>query len=371
MKCRKCHREIDDDSSYCKYCGTKQKTEKRTRRGNGEGSVYKEKNGTWTVELTVGYKVNDGDKAKRVRKKQRGFKTKKEAIEHIPQLSAKNVKKNYTIEHYWQEYKNSELKTISANRQRHYKYCYEKMQPLHFRDIRELELKDLNDAVDLLGTSYYQQRDGKTVLSKIYQIAMLTDDVHQNLALHITLPDHDEKSPDPFTREELEKLWTAYSNGVDFVSYILLMTYTGMMPGELRQLAKPMVDLEHRIVNGDGLKTEVRRSSSIVLPDCIIPILSDLIESSEMLLCPYSKSEFYSKYYAALKSAGVEKHTPYACRHTTATALTWTNTNPAIIQKVMRHAKITTTQRYIHTSEDQKLEAVNSLPSALPSAKEN
>ena len=362
MKCRKCHREIDDDSVYCKYCGNKQ-VYRASSRGNGQGSIYKDKNGTWTLEIVVGYKTGEDGKSRKVRKKKRGFKTKKEAQEYVPILKKKRIEKNYTVDHYWEQYKDSDLVKLSEGRQRHYKYCYEKMELLHYRDIRDLEIQDLNDAVKLLGSSYYQQRDGKTVLSKIYQIAMLTDDVRQNMALHISLPEHEEKSPDPFSKEDMEKFWKAYHEGIDFANYILIMIYTGMMPGELRQLTKNMIDLEHHTINGDGLKTEVRRSAAIVLPDCIVPILDKLIKSRDtLLLCPYTETAFYNHYYKALKAAGVEKHPPYSCRHTTATALTWTNTNPAIIQKVMRHAKITTTQRYIHTDENQKLEAVNSLP---------
>lgn len=52
---------------------------------------------------------------------------------------------------------------------------------------------------------------------------------------------------------------------------------------------------------------------------------------------------------------------PYSCRHSTATALAMQNIAPSIIQKVMRHAKFSTTQSYIHVDVSPMLEAVNRL----------
>ena len=51
--------------------------------------------------------------------------------------------------------------------------------------------------------------------------------------------------------------------------------------------------------------------------------------------------------------------TPYACRHTTASALTLQDIPPSVIQEVMRHTKFTTTQRYIHIGVAPMLDAVN------------
>ena len=74
-----------------------------------------------------------------------------------------------------------------------------------------------------------------------------------------------------------------------------------------------------------------------------------------------NKDRFYKEYYAALERAGVRGLTPYSCRHTTATALALGNIAPSVIQQVMRHAKFTTTQRYIHPDRASALAEVNTM----------
>ena len=49
------------------------------KRGNGQGSVYKMKNGKWRAEWTLGYKA-DGT---RVSKRKGGFQTKKDALQFL------------------------------------------------------------------------------------------------------------------------------------------------------------------------------------------------------------------------------------------------------------------------------------------------
>ena len=53
--CIKCGKPLPmEDALYCCYCGKKQniKVKAKKTRGNGEGSVYKQPNGKWTVEVT-------------------------------------------------------------------------------------------------------------------------------------------------------------------------------------------------------------------------------------------------------------------------------------------------------------------------------
>ena len=56
-----------------------------------------------------------------------------------------------------------------------------------------------------------------------------------------------------------------------------------------------------------------------------------------------------------------QKLPPYSCRHTTATALAMKNIDPFTIKEIMRHTKITTTQRYVHPDMKGMVDAVNQL----------
>lgn len=364
MRCKKCHKYYDDSFSFCPWCGLAKNAPKRSRRGNGTGSVYKEKYG-WTAAVTFGYSTDADGKVKRKYKVKRGCKTKREALEALAII--RNDAPGATIESLWNQYINSQkFQKLSEDKQKHYLSSFKRLAPLYKKDITTLTVPDLQRAVDAYGETYYQRRDAKTMLSHIYQRAMVNQIVTTNLTQFIELPQLQEKKTEPFTAEEIKALWTGWEQGDPFVGYILLMIYTGMMPGELRQhLTVTMIDLDAKMIRGAGMKTDVRKESPIVLADAIIPVLQGLIAQAEgMFLLDISKDQFYRDYYQCLKRLGVRKLTPYSCRHTTATALALTNTPVSVIQKVMRHSKITTTQRYMHPDVASELDAVNRLNKA-------
>ena len=150
------------------------------------------------------------------------------------------------------------------------------------------------------------------------------------------------------------------------------MIYTGMMPGELLDARKAHIDWKGKQIIGAGKKTAKRRETPIVLADVIIPVLADLCEhTSGDKLIRINKDKFYETYYEALDRAGCRRLTPYSCRHTAATSLALENIPPSVIQKIMRHAKFSTTEKYIHISIDPMLEAVNKLSKQQNSATPN
>ena len=74
-----------------------------------------------------------------------------------------------------------------------------------------------------------------------------------------------------------------------------------------------------------------------------------------------NKDKFYDTFHITLKDLGVRDLTPYSCRHTTATDAAKQNVSASTLQQLMRHAKITTTQRYIHLSAEDARRAVNQM----------
>ena len=146
--------------------------------------------------------------------------------------------------------------------------------------------------------------------------------------------------------------------------YILLMIYTGMMPGELFAFKKDMIDWDTNEIRGCGLKTKKRKETPIVFPQLIAPVLLDLCQHSDSrignVLC-MSRDRFYGAFHAALARCGARDLKPYSCRHTTATALALGNIAPSVIQEVMRHTKFSTTQRYIHPDMAAAHAAVDTL----------
>jgi integrase len=99
-----------------------------------------------------------------------------------------------------------------------------------------------------------------------------------------------------------------------------------------------------------------------VLADFILPVVADLCEhTTGEKLIRINKDKFYDVYYETLERAGCRRLTPYSCRHTAATTLALENIPPSIIQKIMRHAKFSTTEKYIHINIEPMREAINLL----------
>lgn len=366
MNCVKCNAALPDGAAFCPTCGKKQIVTHRQRsnssRPNGSGSVYR-RGKTWECAIVLGYVVKDDGTLKTMRATKGGFKTKKEAMEYIPTLKAMPTKKIPSLIDLWGMFKASKkYQKLSTSRKEKYEISWKKLESIWFSKIDQLTTFDLQNAVDSNAETYYPARDLKNLLSKLYQLAMPDEFVKTNLSEYIELPDLNAKERQPFCKEEIACLWKDYAAGNWWTGYILLMIYTGMMPGELLGARKSHIDWEGKQIIGAGIKTDKRKETPIVLADFILPVLEDLCDhTSGDKLIRINKDKFYEVYYAALERAGCRKLTPYSCRHTAATELAMENIPPSVIQQIMRHSRFTTTEKYIHISIDPMLEAINKL----------
>lgn len=372
MLCRKCKIIVPDESVYCIKCGAKQeiaKPQKKNKsRGNGTGTAFK-RGKTWQAEVTLGKKPNPKTGKLVVdRRTKGGFATKTEALEYIPILKAEQTaeqkRPTTTLAKLWEGYSTSAMLKLSKSKQGHFTTAYQKLRPLIHMPIAKLTINDLQDLVDDKAPTFYPAKDIKTVLTHLYKRAQAQQDVLSNLAEFITLPELEEGEPKPFNADELKKLWEDYGKGNKMTGYVLLMIYSGMMPGELCKAEKNMIHWDKQQIIGCGLKTKKRKETPLVVADLIVPVLQDLCDfsPSEKLLT-MRRDAFYDEFHVILERAGVGDRTPYACRHTTATALALGNIAPEVIKNIMRHAKFSTTQRYIHTDVDTSpmLDALNTI----------
>lgn len=366
MQCVKCKTELIDGSNYCHICGKKQtiqqeKTRKRTR-ANGTGTVYKENN-RWTAEVTMGYRLGDG-KMQRIKRRKRGFKTKTEAIEYLPMLKQDHEKPSkIALADLWLFYKENALPKLSKSKQGHYLTAWNKIGDISHIMIDSITIRDLQDIVNERAQTFYPARDIKTLLSHLYDLAIAEQYVTVNLAHYIELPKLDEERPNPFTEDEVKRLWEDYFNGNTTTGYALLMIYTGMMPGELFDLKVSNIDLENKVILGAGLKTEKRKRSPIVLADFLIPVVENLSSTAKGdKFLPMREDAYRKEFKSMLARCGCRSDlVPYSCRHTTATSLASADVALTTIKEIMRHTRVTTTSRYIHTDANALIDAVNKL----------
>ena len=359
MVCVKCKREIPDGALWCCWCGKKQTAapKQRTKRANGTGCVIK-RGKTWTCVITIGLKP-DGQP---VRKTKGGFRTRTEALEYLPQMKFQPSAQRTVGQLH--DALLPHIEKLSKDKQSHYRTAWSRLKRLHGADVTSLSIADLQHTMDAAVGSYYPAKDIRDLLSLIYNRAIAEELVSVNKARFLVLPDLIEQNTVPFTADEVAALWRDYQDGHPETGLFLLMIYTGMMPGELRRLTVGMIDLPHRRIVGAGMKTEKRKETPIVLPELIVPVITELIRgmAPDELIVRIDEPAFYDAFAAMKKRAGcrpIKELRPYSCRHTLATTLADENVSAGIIREIMRHAKITTTQRYMHPDQTVYADALN------------
>lgn len=373
-KCIKCGADLPEEALFCHICGKKQVQEKRRgrMRQNGQGNAYR-RGSTWTGRA-AGYSYTITDKngdTKLIRKRptKGGFKTKTAALEWAAAQDAGQTRKEPpTLLELWQGWSENDLLTRSKDKQLAYKKARERLEPIIARKISDLTIDDLQSTVNAGAKSYYTARDMKSLLSHLYQRAMVSGGsnglVTVNLSRFIVLPDLEEKIPEPFTEDEVSAMWKAWDEGNLFVGYMLLMIYTSMMPGELLSCKTDMIDYDRHEIYGCGKKTKKRKDTPIVFPGFIEPILKELSEKSTSKtgkIFGGDEGTFYSAYHSTTSAIGVRDLNPYSCRHTTATEAVKKGVELPVVQQIMRHSKLASTQRYIHVSTEAAHKAINQL----------
>ena len=372
MICRKCKQTVPD-APYCCQCGTQQEIQRKPkRRGNGQGTAYK-RGKTYTASWVEAYYLDEQGKKHAKRHSKGGFKSLTAALAYAanpPELADKNQPE--TVRKYYNTYKNGHCSKLSSSKQTSYEIAWKRWEDLAEIDIRDLRITTLQNQLDDKVDTYYPARDMRTVMSGIYKLAMADGIVTVKLSDFLELPKLEEGEVEPFTDAEIKKFWEAYEGGNQFSAYILIMIYTGMMPGELMICRKEMIDYDKRQIVGDGIKTGIRKKTPMVFPDYLVPVLEDVSARSKRgKLLEMNRDNFYATWHATLRELGVRPLKPYSCRHTTATALILSGAALPIIKNIMRHSKITTTERYIHPDVADARAAINAMPKEQKSRPES
>ncbi len=364
MICVKCGAQVPD-LPFCGACGWKQEKAPpvKHKRGNGQGRVWK-RGSSWYAQVTLytGHEKREDGTLKTVRRYRTrgGFATKRDALAAIEDLRGPQGRVCPTLLHYWELYESAALGKLSRDKQVAYRIARGRLDAIIGRRVDAITVADLQQTVDAETATYYPARDMKNLLSHLYKLAMADQFVSQNLSRFITLPALEEQEGEPFSELEVRAIWQVYTDGVPLAGHILLMIYSGMMPGELLGCRTEHVDLDACEIRGAGKKTDIRKAAPIVFPQFLAPVVADLVAAADGgKLCKMNKDSFYRAYYAALDAAHVRRLPPYSCRHTTGTEAARANLAAPIVQQLMRHAKITTTQRYIHLTSDAAHSAAN------------
>lgn len=294
--CRKCHKSIPEESVFCMFCGSKQSSASRTRRGNGLGTAWKYRAG-WRAEVTVGYDEN----GRRIKRTKSGFKTKKEALEYLPILAQRPEIVPRTLKYYYDSWSKTDAPKLSSSKQTAYRVAWNKMSDIHLTNVKDLTIVQLRDLVSEVAPTFYPARDIKSLMSHLLKLAVADQQITVNMSEYITLPKQKDSERTPWNDDELKIIWKAYDEQDPIAAYLLLMIYSGMMPGEMFDCPRECIHLDKRQIIGAGKKTDIRKKTPIVYPTFIIPVIERILTYTEddpkRQICFTDRWSFYDSYH--------------------------------------------------------------------------
>lgn len=177
----------------------------------------------------------------------------------------------------------------------------------------------------------------------------------------------------------MEGLWRAAANrGGDYSSHlwvtILAMLYgTGLRRGELARLTVDAFDRQEGTLRIDGRKTGQERC--VPLPEMVLRCLeaylplrhnqleqAGLVQETALLVSrygrPLSGSAISNGVHTIAGMAQVPIHSLHQFRHSCASDLLEAGVHLAEVQRILGHAVISTTVRYVHIADPQRRAAI-------------
>lgn len=357
------------------------------RRGRGEGSVQKLKNGQWRGRIMDGY-TNEGKRnmisfsastKTEVMQKMRQYLIDKENHLHIDR---KILFKDWAEE--WYEDLNGQIQNSTYSG---YRYTLNILED-HFGRMKLVDIipLDINKFYrkmqETYSTSYL--RKFRAMLIQIFDFADDNGLISRNPARHsmaVKGSQFEPKKKDAFTEEEIHILLKELPDNL-IGNSIRLLLGTGMRSQELLALTMDDIASDGSTININKAVKMVRGKPELGPPKSkrsirIIPVPREYIPyalylrnngaqpflwtlSYKSALC--NVKTFRKKYQKAIAEInGVRALTPHCCRHTYITRLQAKGVSMETISRLAGHSNIETTDGYLHSSPETLAKAANML----------
>lgn len=339
MKCRKCRGDVPDGGKFCPFCGARQGVSQNPkRRGNGQGSVYQLQNKTWIAVKVLKYELSeDGQRTRKQTISKSGFRTKKEALDYLPKLTA--AEKKVTTKTWLQLY-DEWFPTHKAGKST--MGCYQAakayFRPVWNMRMNEITIDDLQDCMDDCPKGKRTQENMKALCGLVYKYAIPRFQAVLNMGEFLRVNGDGSDGKNALPEGAVEKLRDALGV-VPYADYVYCQCYLGFRPSELLALDASNYDRKHKAFVG-GAKTDAGKDRVVTISPKIQPIIDRLMmdKIGGQVFCAKDGKRleiraYREAFYKVLDAIGVENpivekggvkyrtYTPHCCRHTFATLM--------------------------------------------------
>ena len=367
------------------------------RRGHGEGSIYKRKDGLWCGSIDLERDIS----GKRRRKAIYG-KTKKEVREKITKLQAQSLEgrliepSKLTISQFIAEWlENTSRPTIKLNTYTSYEstirhHIHPHIGATRLSKLTPRKIQYLYSKLEKNGCSPRMRELVHSILHKALDQALKWDLIVRNPCDAVKRPVVPKKEMRCLTEQEVNTFLEHAREDRLYCLYLLALT-TGMRQGELLGLQWIDVDLKHGSIHVCRNLMEVKGKHYLGSPKSAKGIrnialpksaTSVLIEHGKRMLSegfrkgyvfcdtkggPLRKSNLQrNSFKPLLKRASLPDIRFHDLRHTAASLLLLQNVHPKVVQERLGHANISLTlNTYSHILPSMQQTAVDKIDGLL------
>lgn len=368
MECRKCKKEIPDESVFCNHCGAKQeaKAHKTRTRGNGEGTAYK-RGKTWTACYIAGWILDEETgKAHPDKRTKGGFPSKAAALAYIPELKknvVSDIDPKISFQRLFLRFSEQHEDRVTKSTMDCYKAAYK-----HYRDVWSLPfaalgIDDLQNCVDECPAGRRTRENMKALGTLMYKFAasrkLIKDNENTAQYIYVT---GDKGTRPALPLSDLETIRKAIGK-VPYADYIYILAYLGMRPNEMLSLTRDSYHSENGIdYLVGGFKSEAGTDRIITISPKIRQYILPLVMKADPYIFPkedgkrMSDDWFRTKaFFPCLAACGIQripdkdhpaKYVPYSMRHTFSNLLKAVSGSDTDKAALMGHSDASMTKYY-------------------------